>query len=63
MEFDFTWHKLAWLVVAIIAIFAFRWGYLITPQVRATADKIVQLNNLQGVDLKIGGCIPIKGSL
>ena len=63
MEWDITWHKLAWLIVAIIAIFAIRWGSVLDPQIRATADKVVKLNDLENVNLKIGGCVPIRGSL
>ena len=42
------------------------WGARITPEVRATADKVVKLNDLESVNLKIGwgGCgIPVKGNL
>jgi len=61
IKHDFTWHKIAWLVVAIIGIFSIRWGAIIVPQVRQTADKVASLNNLQTLDIhgKIGGCIPI----
>lgn len=62
MEWDITWHKLAWLVVAVIAIFAIRWGSIVVPQVRQTADQVANLNNLQVVDIhgRIGGCIPLN---
>lgn len=59
-----TWEHRIWFLVAFILI---AWGIRdtlrIAPQVRQTADKVVSLNNLQNVDMKIGGCIPIKGSL
>ena len=58
-------HGINWIsiLIVILLIWGIRWGYIVTPQIRATANKVVQLNNLQDVNMKIGGCIPIKGSL
>lgn len=63
MEHGFNYFKIVCLVLAILLAWGIRDAIRIAPQVRNTADKIVQLNNLAGVDLKIGGCIPIKGNL
>ena len=63
MEHGFSYFRIICLVVFLLIAWGIRDAIRIAPEVRATADKVVQLNNLQGVDLKIGGCIPIKGSL
>lgn len=63
VEHGFTWFKIACLVLAILLIWGIRDAIRIAPQVRATANKVVQLNSLSDVNLKIGGCIPIKGNL
>ena len=59
LSHGFTWFKIVCLVLAILLIFTIRWGAIVAPQVRATADKVVSLNNLQKVDVhgKVGGCI------
>lgn len=59
----FSYFKIVCLVLAILLFWGIRDALRISPQVRATADKIVSLNNLEDVNLKIGGCIPIKGNL
>ena len=63
MDHGFSWFKIVCLVLAILLTWGIRDAIRVAPQIRSTADKIVQLNNLSGVDLKIGGCIPIKGNL
>lgn len=63
IEHGFSWATILILIILIILFWGIHWGRIIAPQVRSTADKVVQLNNLQDVNLKIGGCIPIKGSL
>ena len=63
MPHGFSWFKIVCLIIALLLAWGIRDTIRIAPQVRATADKVVQLNNLQDVDMKIGGCIPIKGSL
>lgn len=63
LEHGFTWFKIVCLVLAILLAWGIRDTIRIAPQIRATADKVVKLNDLQHVDMKIGGCIPIKGSL
>lgn len=63
MDHGFSWFKIICLVVAVLLAWGIRDTIRIAPEVRQTANKIVQLNNLQDVDMKIGGCIPIKGIL
>jgi hypothetical protein len=63
MEHGFTWFRVICFVLAILIIFGIRYGTIIIPQIRGTADQVANLNNLQKIDLKIGGCIPIKGNL
>ena len=57
-----TWeHRLWLLVIIILLVWGARWGTIVVPQIRSTADKVASLNNLQTLDIhgKIGGCIPI----
>ena len=63
LKHGFDWFKIVCLVGVILICFGIRYGVIIAPQIRGTADKVASLNNLQNVDLKLGGCIPIKGSL
>ena len=49
------------IVIVILLLWGIHWGRIVVPQIRQTADKVANINNLQKVDLKIGGCIPIKG--
>lgn len=67
LEHGFTYFKIVCLVLAILFAWGVRTAYVLTPQIRSTADKVVRLNDLQNVDLqgKIGGCIPfgLKGNL
>ena len=62
LDHGFTWYRVIVLVLAIIVIFGIRYGAIIIPQVRSTADKVANLNNLQVVDIhgRIGGCIPLN---
>lgn len=54
-------------IVIIVILILILWGIRIAskdvPQIRDTANKVVSLNNLENVNLKIGGCVPIKGNL
>jgi hypothetical protein len=65
MPHDFTWFKIVCLLLAILFLWGIRYGMMITPQIRSTANQIADLNKLQTLDLsgKIGGCIPwnLKG--
>ena len=63
LEHGFTWFRIICLALAILLAWGIRDSIRIAPQIRQTANKVVQLNNLERVDLKIGGCIPIKGNL
>lgn len=63
IEHGFTWFKIVCLVLAILLAWGIRDAIRIAPQIRQTADKVVRLNNLSDVNLKIGGCIPIHGVL
>ena len=51
------------LIALILTGWGIREAHRIVPQIRQTADKVVSLNNLSNVNMKIGGCIPIRGSL
>jgi hypothetical protein len=66
MPHGFNWFKIVCLVLVILFAWGVHYGMVITPQVRSTANKVVQLNNLEDVNMKVGwgGCsIPIKGNL
>lgn len=63
LEHGFTWFKIVCLVLAILLFWGIKDAIKIAPQVRATANKVVQLNDLENVNLRLGGCIPIKGNL
>lgn len=63
LKHDFTWFRIVSLILFILVAWGIRDAIRVAPEIRATADKVVQLNNLQGVNLKIGGCIPIRGNL
>ena len=55
--------SIATIVIVILLLWGLRWGTIVIPQIRSTAEKVTQLNNLQNLNLKIGGCVPINGSL
>lgn len=63
IEHGFTWFRIVCLVLTILFIWGIRYGSIIAPQVRATANKVVQLNNLENVHLKVCGMLPIDGNL
>lgn len=63
IEHGFSIANISIIVLLILIFWGIRWGAAVAPQIRATANKVVQLNNLSDVNLKIGGCIPIKGNL
>lgn len=67
IEHGFTIFRIVCLVLAILLFWGVRTGLVLAPQIRATADKVVKLNDLQNVDLKgkVGGCIPfgLNGNL
>ena len=52
LEHGFNWFRIVCLVFAILVCFGVRYGVLIVPQVRQTADKVASLNNLQKADIK-----------
>jgi len=55
--------SIATIAIVILLLWGLRWGSIVVPQIRSTADRVASLNNLQNVDLKLGGCVPIKGNL
>ena len=63
----FSYFKIVCLVLVILFIWGVHTGLVLAPQIRSTANKVVQLNNLETVDLKgkVGGCVTIglKGNL
>lgn len=62
----FTVANIITLVVLILILWGVHYGSVVAPQIRSTADKVVKLNDLSNVDMKVGwgGCsIPIKGNL
>ena len=67
LEHGFSWYRIILLALIILICFGIRYGIIIVPQVRSTANQVANLNNLQKVDVKgeVGGCIPIyiKGSV
>jgi hypothetical protein len=52
MDHGFTIFRIVCLVLAILLAWGLRWGYLIVPQIRATADKVVKIQDLQNVDIR-----------
>ena len=63
LDHGFTIFRIVCLVLAILFFWGLRIAIRDAPQIRNTADKVVKLNDLEKVNLKIGGCIPIRGSL
>jgi hypothetical protein len=49
------------IIIVILLLWAIRWGSIIVPQIRATANQVANINNLQKVDIcgEIAGCIPV----
>ena len=63
MEHGFNIFKIVCLVMAILLFWGIRDAIRIAPQVRETANQVASINDLKNIDFKIGGCIPVRGSL
>ena len=63
IDHGFTWYRIIFLALIILIVFGVRYGMIVVPQVRETANKVMNLNDLKHIDFKIGGCIPVKGDL
>lgn len=64
----FSWYNIIYLVLIVLLILAIYWGHIITPQVRATANQVANLNDLKKVDFRcdfhvLAGWLKCSGTL
>lgn len=68
IEHGFTWFRILCLILAIGLVIALRWGFILVPQVRQTANQVANLNDLKKVDFRcefhlIAGWLKCSGTI